>query len=109
MDVTNVPIRAAPFLIAFWGLPVYAVAGAALMGTFVTSIVGVLFYQLLASFYPDVSVAPDWALGLLFGAGGFLGMYCGARAQKYAPARFIKWILVFCTLFVGAGYALGSR
>ncbi|MBW1842626.1 MAG: sulfite exporter TauE/SafE family protein, partial [Deltaproteobacteria bacterium] len=57
----------APFFVAIIGLPVYVVAGAALMGTFITSIAGVTFYHILAVFYPNVSVAPDWRLGVLFG------------------------------------------
>lgn len=34
----------APFFVAIVGLPVYTVAGAALMGTFITSIAGVIFW-----------------------------------------------------------------
>jgi uncharacterized protein len=83
----------APFFVTFFALPVYTVAGAALMGTFVTSVAGVVFYQLMAPFYPGVSVAPDWLLGILFGLGGMLGMYLGARCQKHVPARAIKWML----------------
>ncbi len=94
----------APFFVSFFGLPVYTIAGAALMGTFVTSIAGVLFYQAIAPFYPGMTVAPDWALGFLFGIGGFAGMYCGARAQKFVPAKRIKWILVGCLLFASAKY-----
>ncbi len=94
----------APFLVSFFGLPVYTVAGAALMGTFVTSVAGVLFYQVLAFCYPGMSIAPDWFLGVLFGIGGFAGMYCGARLQKFVPARFIKWILVLCLLFTAGKY-----
>ena len=84
----------APFLVTFFGLPVYTVAGAALMGTFVTSVAGVAFYSMLAPFYPQVSVAPDWMLGVLFGLGGMAGMYLGARCQKFLPAKLIKWMLV---------------
>jgi hypothetical protein len=83
----------APFFVSFCGLPVYTVAGAALMGTFVTSIAGVIFYQAIAPFYPDMSIAPDWLLGILFGLGGMCGMYFGARCQKYVPAKVIKWML----------------
>jgi uncharacterized membrane protein YfcA len=97
----------APLLVSFFGLPVYTVAGAALMGTFVTSIVGVLFYQLIAPLYPSMHIAPDWTLGLLFGAGGFAGMYCGARLQKYVSARIIKWILAGCILFLAIKYIAG--
>ena len=94
----------APFFIAFFHLPVYAVAGAALMGTFVTSIAGVIIYQFLAINYPGISVAPDWYLGILFGIGGFFGMYLGARCQKYVPSHIIKLILCFCVLFVALKY-----
>ena len=96
----------APFFVAFFHLPVYAVAGAALMGTFVTSIAGVIIYQVLALNYPNMSVAPDWYLGILFGIGGFCGMYLGARCQKYVPAHIIKLILCFSVLFVAGKYIL---
>jgi uncharacterized membrane protein YfcA len=94
----------APFFVSFFNLPVYTVAGAALMGTFVTSVAGVAFYQLLAPFYPGMSVAPDWLLGFLFGIGGTAGMYCGARVQKFMPARVIKIILAASIFFVAAKY-----
>ena len=98
----------APFLVAFFHLPIYTIAGATLFGTFLTSIAGALFYALIAPFYTDTGlmVAPDWMLGSLFGIGGFLGMYCGARLQKYFPARLIKLILVLAILFLGVSYIL---
>lgn len=96
----------APFFIAFYRLPVYTVAGAALMGTFVTSVAGVAFYQVIAPFYPHLSVAPDWLLGILFGIGGMAGMYLGARCQKFVPARAIKWMLAVIIILTGGKYAL---
>ena len=94
----------APFFVSFCGLPVYTVAGPALMGTFVTSVAGVGFYQALAPFYPGMSVAPDWILGILFGLGGMMGIYLGARAQKHVPARVIKWMLASILAFTAARY-----
>lgn len=94
----------APFFVTFFHLPVYIVAGAALMGTFVTSVAGVGVYQVLALYYPGHSVAPDWLLGALFGLGGFIGMYIGARCQKHVPARAIKTILCLCVLMVAGKY-----
>lgn len=95
----------APFFVAFFDMPIYTVAGAALMGTFITSVAGVLFYQLLAMLVDaQTAVAPDWLLGLLFGFGGFFGMYLGARCQKYVPVRGIKSILCVCILFVAVKY-----
>ncbi len=96
----------APFFVAFFHLPVYAVAGAALLGTFITSIAGVITYQILSYIYLNVSVAPDWYLGTLFGLGGFCGMYLGARCQKYIPAHKIKFILCFCVMFVAIKYII---
>ncbi len=94
----------APFFISILRLPVYTVAGAALLGTLVTSVAGVAFYSLLARSYPGQSVAPDWGLGLLFGLGGMVGMYLGARLQKRVPARLIKWMLAGVLLFTAGKY-----
>jgi uncharacterized membrane protein YfcA len=96
----------APLLVAFFHLPVYAVAGAALMGTLVTSVAGVIVFQLLAPAFSGMSVAPDWYLGLLFGVGGLFGIYLGARCQKYVPVHVIKLILCICVLFVACKYVL---
>jgi uncharacterized protein len=95
-----------PFLITFFGLPVFAIAGATLTGTFVTSLAGVIFYHTLAFCYPSLSVSPDWMLGCLFGIGGLLGMYLGARTQRFVPAKWIKGILCFCTIFTAGKYVL---
>ncbi len=96
----------APFFVTFFRLPVYIVAGAALMGTFVTSIAGVAFYQAISPFYPHLSVAPDWLLGILFGIGGMAGMYLGARCQRFVPARTIKWMLAGIMVVTAARYVL---
>ncbi len=93
----------APFCIAVFHLPVYTVAGASLLGTFISSIAGVGFYSTLPG--PEgLSTSPDWLLGLLFGVGGFAGLYLGARLQKFMPERFIKGMLGAATLFVAWRY-----
>lgn len=97
----------APFFVAVFHLPVYTIAGACLMGTFLTSVVAAGFYQLLAPWYPGMSVAPDWLLGVLMGVGGMIGMYAGARMQKFVPAKVIKWILAFILTFTGGRYVAG--
>jgi uncharacterized membrane protein YfcA len=96
----------APFFVTFFGLPIYTVAGAALMGTFVTSVAGVAFYQVLALFSPELQIAPDWLLGILFGVGGTAGMYFGAYCQKFIPARAIKWMLGGIILLTACKYIL---
>lgn len=82
----------APFCVAVFHLPVYTVAGAALMGTFLTSVLGVIFYSVIPA-KAGMVTSPDWLLGFLFGAGGFVGIYLGARFQKFVPQKFIKLML----------------
>ncbi len=95
----------APFFVAIYGLPVYAVAGATLMGTFATSLVGVGFYQSVAPFYQThgMMVAPDWALGIRFGLGGIAGMYLGARTQRFIPALYLK--IMLAVILFGLSFA----
>lgn len=81
-------------------LPVFTVAGPALWALLPLPLLG------LAPFYSNMAVSPDWGLGFLLGIGGIAGMYCGARVQKYVPAKAIKWILVICVLFIASKYLL---
>jgi len=95
----------APIFVTIFKMPIYTVAGAALMGTFITSLAGAVFFQCLAlTMTTPLAVAPDWLLGALFGAGGAGGMYLGARMQKYVPGRAIRAILTGCLLFVAIKY-----
>ena len=99
----------APFLVTFFGLPVYVAAGPALFGTFFTSIGGIFVYTwLLPYMIPgQAPVNPDWLLGLSMGVGGFLGIYLGARLQRYLPARAIKIILATSIAIVVGKYIIG--
>ncbi len=93
----------APFCVSVFNLPVYTVAGAALMGTFLTSISGVFFYSAIST-QTGLSTRPDWFLGFLFGAGGFAGMYVGARLQKFVAQKVIKALLGLIIVFLAAQY-----
>ncbi|MFH1177337.1 MAG: sulfite exporter TauE/SafE family protein [Acidobacteriota bacterium] len=96
----------APFVVSVLGLPIYTVAGAALAGTFLTSIVGVAFFYGLSatSVGAAANVTPDWMLGALFGVGGLLGTYCGARLQRYLPERLIRGVLGLLVTSLAATY-----
>lgn len=95
----------APFCIAFFQLPVYTIAGATLMATFITSLAGALFFTLMPA-TNGLSPMPDWPLGILFGLGGFVGMYFGAKTQKYMPQKTIKGIVGAAILFLAIKYIL---
>jgi uncharacterized protein len=90
----------APFLAAIFKLPMYTIAGAALLGTLVTSVTGVGVYYALG-------IAPDWRLGVLFGLGGFCGMYIGARLQKYISGKAIRIGLGIVICGLALRYMLG--
>ncbi len=95
----------APFCVAFFHLPVYTIAGATLMGTFITSVAGALFFTVIPA-TNGVSPMPDWPLGFLFGVGGFVGMYLGAKTQKFVPQKVIKIIVGVAILFLAGKYIL---
>jgi uncharacterized protein len=90
----------APFLAAIFRLPMYTIAGAALLGTLVTSAAGVGVYYALG-------IAPDWRLGVLFGLGGLGGMYIGARLQKYISGQVIRIGLGVVISALALRYVLG--
>lgn len=96
----------APFLVGVFRLPVHSIAGVALFGTFVTSLIGVLIYTLLSSFINagGQPIAPDWALGASFGIGGAAGMFIGARLQRFIPSRFIKIGLALLVILTAVKY-----
>ncbi|MFA6054661.1 MAG: sulfite exporter TauE/SafE family protein [Thermodesulfovibrionales bacterium] len=93
----------APFCVAVFHLPVYTIAGAALMGTLITSVAGVVFYSIIPA-KAGMATSPDWMLGFLFGAGGFIGIYLGARFQKFVPQKAIKLMLGTIIVFLAIRY-----
>ncbi len=96
----------APFFVFIFGLPVYTIAGAALIATFLTSTGGVIFFQLLATtdLGAQSPVGPDWLLGALLGLGGLAGTYAGARAQKYLPDLWIRVVLGTLVILLSSRY-----
>jgi uncharacterized membrane protein YfcA len=95
----------APFCVSILHIPVFTIAGPALLGTFMTSIAGVFFYSTIP-INSGRTAPPDWLLGFLFGVGGLLGMYLGARCQKYVPEKIIKIILALVILMVSLKYII---
>ena len=70
----------------------YSGAGATLPGTFLAPIAGVVFHRLNPA-RAGFSKAPDWLLGIPFGARGFLGTCWGARLQRCLPQRMFEALL----------------
>jgi uncharacterized protein len=78
-------------ILAGRGIPINVLAPAALVSTFLTSIVGAGTYGLLS--LAANGTAPDWALGLLCGLGGIAGGYLGAWLQPFLPEKILRLLL----------------
>lgn len=97
----------APLLVGVFRLPVYAVAGATLAATFLTSALGIAAYSLLPA-PAGIATGPDWPLGALFGLGGLLGTYAGARVQHRVPERALRVGLALVLLVLGLEYLIAA-
>ena len=86
-------------LVTFFHLPIHAIAGANLLGTFAASIVGILSFT--SSGYP-----PDLKIGFLLGLGGLTGIYAGAKFQKFITETKIKIMLGIIILLLSFKYIL---
>jgi uncharacterized membrane protein YfcA len=92
----------APILLAA-GFSAYEVAPATLAATFLTSIAGIATYEVLQLSHGG-TIAPDWALGLWLGAGGFAGSYIGARLQRRIPEASIRKLLGLIACLIAVRY-----
>lgn len=97
-----------PYFVAIYHLPVHSIAGAMLLGTWVTSVAGVVIFIVVSPFITGGTVVqPDWLLGLSFGVGGAFGVYTGAYLQRYVSPTVIKVILISALLFIAWKYISG--
>jgi hypothetical protein len=68
------------------GFSAYEVAPATLTATFLTSIGGIITYQILQLSHGG-TIAPDWALGAFLGAGGFAGSSSRGLPRAHGALR----------------------
>ena len=85
------------------GLAVARVAPAALASTWVTSIVGVTTYAVIA-LVASGPISPDWTLGLAAGIGGLAGGWVGASLQPRIPEAGLRRMLGVLALVLAAWY-----
>jgi len=85
------------------GMAVARVAPAALASTFVTSIIGVAAYAVLA-LGASGNIAPDWSLGIATGIGGLVGGFTGAHLQPRLPGGRLRGLLGVLAIALAAAY-----
>ncbi|MDQ3955765.1 MAG: sulfite exporter TauE/SafE family protein [Actinomycetota bacterium] len=94
----------APALVGVFRLPVRRVAAAALVATFITSVTGVVSFEVIA-FVKDIPNArPDWVLATLFGLGGALGGLTGARLSVFLQDRKLELLLGVLAMALAVTY-----
>jgi len=90
-----------PFYTTILRLPIYAVAGSALISTLIISTAGVVSYATLNS---GASAAPDIRLGLLLGLGGILGGLASAQIQRRMSSKMLHRFLGAALIFWSLAY-----
>lgn len=90
----------APVLTAA-GIPAHRIAPAAIATTLVTSVVGVVAFEVLAAAGTSGPVAPRWDVGIALGIGGAFGAYLGARRQGRIPEARLRRLIGAVALPVG--------
>jgi len=85
------------------GMVVATVAPAALISTWVTSLVGVGTYAVI-SLNATGPISPDWSLGIATGLGGLTGGWLGASVQPRIPERALRMLLGVMALALALMY-----
>jgi len=75
------------------GMLLSVVAPAALLSTWVTSVVGAITYAVIAIWFTGRPIAPRWDIGLLCGIGGLLGGFLGAHLQPKVSETVLRLVL----------------
>jgi uncharacterized membrane protein YfcA len=96
----------APVLAGVFRIPVKRVAPAALVATLLTSVAGVIAFEILDRFAQtnDPARRPDWLLALLFGIGGAAGGFVGARLNVRLPEISLRALLGVLALVLAVTY-----
>lgn len=95
-------------ILAGRGVPIAEVAPAALVSTFITSVVGAATYTVLAALAPGHDIAPDWPIGIAAGIGGLLGGYAGVRLQPRVPEGALRRLLGTLAVLAAVLYVVQS-
>ena len=88
-------------------MSVALVAPAALITTFVTSIIGTLTFAAL-SWLTSAQTSPNWPVGIACGLGGLLGGTLGATLAPRLPERALTCLLGVTAISVGGFYLVAG-
>lgn len=90
-----------PWLTSVERVPVSRVAGAGLVATSVTSVVGLATFALAEAAGIGDADPPQWLNGIALGAGGVLGAGVGAGIQPHVPVRLLRVVIGVAAVVAG--------
>ncbi len=90
-----------PWLVSVERLPVSRVAGAGLVTTMVTSVIGLATLALAEVAGFGEAAAPRWVDGIALALGGLVGAVVGARLQPHVPVPALKVLLAVAAIAAG--------
>jgi uncharacterized membrane protein YfcA len=90
-----------PWVTTVERLPVARAAGAGLVTTSATSMIGLATFAVAAQTGIGSASAPQWLDGLALGVGGVLGATLGVRLQPRVPERFLRVLLAIAAIVAG--------
>jgi uncharacterized membrane protein YfcA len=96
-----------PFLVLFYGLPVYVVPAATIPYAIVLSAVGLFTYCIVLPLAGLAAIQPEWAWGFFAAAGGIFGSWLAAKTQLFMPEHLLDAMLGTVTGAIGLVYVLG--
>jgi uncharacterized membrane protein YfcA len=90
-----------PWLVTMEGLAISQVAGAGLVTTLATSLVGLATFAIAAVADIGSAAAPSWANGVALGLGGLIGAVVGSRLQPHVPVLVLRTVLGIAAIAAG--------
>ena len=90
-----------PWLTTIERIPIGRVAGAGLVATSVTSVVGLATFALAELAGIGDADAPQWFNGIALGVGGIVGAAVGARIQPRVPVRLLRILIGVAAVVAG--------
>jgi uncharacterized membrane protein YfcA len=90
-----------PWLVSAERLPVRRVAGAGLVTTLVTSLVGMTTFAVASATGIGRAAAPIWTDGVALGLGGLAGAVVGARLQPRLPLGWLRGVIAVAAIAAG--------
>lgn len=90
-----------PWLVSVERVPLRSAAGAGLVTTLVTSVLGLATFVVADALDIGEAAGPQWWFGLALGAGGAVGAVVGARLQPRLPVALLRVVLAVAALSAG--------